>query len=90
MKSVHESITFAEGYKDSFANFKKAFSHVECFKKIPHEQRDEEMKKVHKRVLKETEQFEKKQKSEKSKVSKSKNELSNSDNISKETDSDKS
>lgn len=51
----YKGITFAEGAKPSFADFKSMYSATEAFKSVPHKEREAEMKRVHKQLLTHTE-----------------------------------
>ena len=57
MKSTHKGITFAKGYNRSFADFKVEFGKTHIFMAISAKKRNAEMKKVHTKVLKETEKW---------------------------------
>ena len=46
----YKGITFAEGIKTPFADFKKLYASTEAFKSIPHKKREAEMKRVYKEL----------------------------------------
>lgn len=43
----YKGITFAKGYKNSFAKFKEEFSQTHVFKSIPHKERETELEKAY-------------------------------------------
>lgn len=44
----YKGITFAKGYNRSFAEFKEEFASTHVFKRIPHKEREAELKKAYK------------------------------------------
>lgn len=54
-RHIYKGITFAEGAKPSFADFKSMYASTEAFKSVPHKEREAEMKRVHKELLAHTE-----------------------------------
>lgn len=47
MKAVYGGITFAEGYKKSFADFKTEFASTHVFRNIPEHEREAELEKAY-------------------------------------------
>ena len=52
MKYGYKGIKFAEDYNKSFADFKNEFGSNHIFNKIPHLERDKELKKVYENLNK--------------------------------------